>query len=159
MPLYWRRKLSRLEAGLFAGLCAVLIAVFIERALAVMEFAERTAMEVTVQHVNSALVLRRAAQLLEGGAPEPAKALQSNPFEFARVRVWNIHPDVADAKTLPELERRYWVFDRSDRELVYLARLHRGLRTDGADGMVRFRLVETRGNGYRLVPVEKYSWD
>lgn len=159
MRVYWQRKLTRLEIGLFAGLAGALIAVFVEKALDLMELAERTAMEVTVQHVNSALRIRRATELLDGAALEPVKALQRNPFEFARVKVPNVHPDVADAKALPELERRYWVFDRSDRELIYLAQHHRGLHGEGPQGLVRFRLVESAERGYLLVPAAKYSWD
>jgi hypothetical protein len=159
MAVYWRRKLTRLEAGLFAGVCAIIITVFLYKALALMEFAERAAMEVTVQHVNSGLRLRRAAELLEGGAVERAKALQTNPFELARVNVSNLHPDIADAKMLPALERRYWVFDRAGAELIYLPQLHRGLHTAAAEDVVRFRLVETRERGYLLVPASRYSWD
>ena len=159
MPVYWRRKLTRLEVGVFAGLCAILISVFLEKALAVMELAERTAMEVTVQHVNSALRLRRAAELISGGVEEPVKVLQTNPFDLARVKVSNVHPDVADAKMLPELERRYWVFDRGDRELIYLPQLHRGLHTEDPEGLVRFRIIDSGDRVYLLVPIGKYSWD
>src|SRR3954451_2985250 len=159
MAVYWQRKLTRLELGLFAGLAAVLIGVFVEKAFDLMELAERTAMEVTVQHVNSALRIRRATELLDGAALESVKALQRNPFEFARVKVPNVHPDVADAKALPELERRYWVFDRSDHELVYLALHHRRLHGEGPQGLVRFRLVGSSDKGYVLVPAAQYSWE
>lgn len=159
MAIYWQRRLTRMESGLFAGLAAILVALFLQESLALMELAERSAMEVTVQEINSALRLRRAAQLLELGAPDPTKPLQRNPFELARLKVPNLHPDVADAKALPRLERRYWVFDRSERELIYLAEYHRGLHTEGSEGVVRFRLVEAHDQGYVLVPAAKYSWD
>jgi hypothetical protein len=158
MPIYWRRKLTRLEAALSAAFFAVLIAVFLERTLSYMELAERTAMELTVQHVNAALLIRRAIELLEGGAVEPNKALERSPFELASVRIGNVHPDVASASALAALERRYWVFDRGARQLIYLPQLHRGLHTDDAQPLVRFQIVP--GNdAYRLVPAAKYSWD
>lgn len=159
MAVYWRRRLTRLEVGVFAGLCAILISVFLDKALALMELAERTAMEVTVQHVNSALRLRRAAELISGGVEEPVKVLQTNPFDLARVKVSNLHPDIADAKMLPGLERRYWVFDRGDRELIYLPQLHRGLHTEGVDDLLRFRVIDSGDRLYVLVPVGKYSWE
>jgi hypothetical protein len=72
------------------------------------------------------------------------------------MRVPRIHPDVNDARGLAELERGFWVFDRSGAQLIYLPQLYRGL--DTPDGMVRFRLVRGPGAPYLLVPAANYSW-
>ena len=155
MPVYWQRRLTRLESGLLCAVCAVIIALFLERTLSYMELAERTAMEVTVQHVNAALQIQRAAELLEGRGISPK--MPPHPFELARVRVSRVHPDIADPKRLGELERGYWVFERSGEQLIYLPQFHRRLQSD--DGVVRFRLERARGAPYVLVPAAEYSWD
>jgi hypothetical protein len=159
MPIYWGRALTRLECALYAALMGVLIAMFLERALAYMELAERTAVELTVQHVNAALQIQRAAEMLQGRALEAPKVLQRHPFEIARVQVANLHPDVADSGALAELERGYWVYERSTRELIYLPQLHRRLQIDGPDTVLRFHLVGGGSAPYVLVPASKYSWD
>ena len=158
MAIYWRRKLSGLEAALFAAACAVILAVFLERTLAYMELAERIAMEITVRQVNSGLSLWRATQLLEGSVLERGQALQTNPFELARLRVGNAHPDMEDRKMLERLERRHWVFDRPAQELLYLPQLHRGLETHDSEALVRFHLVMGSDATYALVPAAEYSW-
>ena len=155
IPVYWQRRLTRLEAGLLCGVCAVIIALFLERTLSYMELAERTAMEVTVQHVNAALQIQRAAELLEGRKP-PTK-VAPHPFELARVRVINVHPDLADPNRLAELERGFWVFERAGGELIYLPQHHRRLQSE--DGVVRFRLERAPGAPYVLVPTAKYFWE
>jgi hypothetical protein len=159
MPIYWRRPLTRLECALYAALVGVLITVFLERALAYMELAERTAMEVTIQHVNSGLQIRRAAEMLQGRAIDGQKSLQRHPFDVAMMRVTNLHPDVADREQLAELERGYWVFERSTKELIYLPQLHRRLQTEGSETVLRFHLIGGGSAPYVLVPAAKYSWD
>ena len=155
IPVYWQRPLTRLESGLVVIVCAIIIALFLERTLAYMELAERTAMEVTVQHVNAALQVQRAAEMLQGrGAASKA---QPHPFALARVRVAKVHPDLVDPKRLGELERGYWVFERSGAQLIYLPQFTRGLQSE--DGVVRFRLVRAVDAPYVLVPAATYSWD
>lgn len=155
IPVYWQRRLTRLESGLLVIVCAIIIALFLERTLSYMELAERTAMEVTVQHVNAALQIQRATELLQGRAA-PLR-IPPHPFELARVRVSKVHPDLADPKRLGELERGYWVFEPSAGQLIYLPQFQRHLQSE--DGNVRFRLVRTAGAPYLLVPAAKYSWE
>jgi hypothetical protein len=158
MPIYWRRPLTPLEIGLYAALVGVLLAIFLDRLLVYMELAERIAMEVTVINVNSALNVQLASAMLQGQWIDPRKALQRNPFELARMRVPNVHPDIANIASAADLERGYWVFDRSGRELIYLPQLHRGLQTEGPETFVRFRLVGGANTAFVLVPATKYSW-
>lgn len=79
--MYWRRPLTRLESALYALVVAILIGVFLERSFFYVALAERTAMEVTVQRINTGLRLRRAADLV-AGKPSPAAAPQDL-FAFA----------------------------------------------------------------------------
>jgi len=85
--------------------------------------------------------------------------LQSHPFAVARMRVENLHPDVAASDGLADLERGYWVFERSTKELIYLPQLHRHLQTEGPEIALRFHLVGGGSAPYVLVPASKYSWD
>lgn len=155
MPVYWRRRLTRLEVGLYAAIVGVLIAVFLERMLVYMELAERTAMIVTVNNVNSALHIQRALALLEGRSE---KQSQRNPLDLAKVRVTNRHPDAPDREKIAQLERGYWVYDQSRRELVYLPSLHRRLQTEDVQGTVPFRLLSDP-MGPLLVPAVHYTWE
>lgn len=156
--MYWRRRLSRLEVGIYAAVVGLVLAVFLERALYYMELAERTVMEMTVSNVNSALNVRRAYDILAGRAAGDPTAPLRNPFELAGMSPANFHGEV-DSPSLADLERGYWVFDRTRRELIYLPRLRRGLTTADPDGAIRFRL-ESRGNAISmLAPTSEYSWD
>jgi len=156
--VYWRRRLSRLEAAICAVVVAVVLAVFLERVLYYMELAERTVMEITVSNVNSALNVRRAYDMLSGRAANDPTAPLRNPFELAGMSPANFHGEI-DSPSLGSLERGRWVFDRSTRELIYLPRLRRGLTTTDPDGAIHFRL-EPRGNGISmLVPTSKYAWN
>ena len=159
LQIHWRRRLSRLELALYAVLVAVMIAAFLERVLTCMELAERTAMETTVNNLNSALVARRALQMLQGRPSEGARPLAADPFDLAQMRVANRHADVAANAPLDGLERGHWVFQRSRNELIYLPQLHRRLHTDEPQDVVRFHLVTTPNAGYLLVPVSPYSWE
>jgi hypothetical protein len=123
--------------------------------LVYMEFAERTAMIVTVNNVNSALHIQRALALLDG---KPEKQSQRNPLDVAQVRVTNRHPDIPDRENMAQLERGYWVYDQSRRELVYLPSLHRRLQTEDAQGTVPFRLLSDPA-GALLVPAVQYTWE
>lgn len=115
-------------------------------------------MEVTVSYVNSALNVRRAYDMLSGRAASDPGAPLRNPFELAGMSPVNFLGDI-DSPNLANLERGYWVFDRTRRELIYLPRLRRGLTTADPDGALRFRL-ESRGNAISmLAPTSKYSWD
>ena len=159
MRIYGRRPLTRLEAGLYGGIAALLIVFLAERVLAYMELAERSAMERTVIGVNSGINVRLAQEMLQGRLIDVQGALARNPFDLAGLNQPNFLGE-QDLPNLGSLPTRSWVYDRTRRELVYLPRLHRGLRTDDEEAVVRFRLAASRhGALYMLVPVSTYSWD
>jgi hypothetical protein len=157
--MFWRRSLTRLEMAGYAALVGVVMAVFLERVVGQMELAERAAMEITVNQVNSAISLRLAYERLQGHRVDVAAALQRNPFELANAK----HPNFLGA--VPDLvgqERATggWVFDLSRRELVYIPRFTRGLRVqEGPADLIRFKLARTGPESYVLVPATKYEWD
>jgi hypothetical protein len=117
-----------------------------------MELAERSAMEVTVMNVNSALAVHSAQAMMSGRAM-PASA---DPFELAG----SSPPNFLGALTSPELasiQRGVWVFDAGKKELVYLPRFRRGLTTSDPDQVIRYRAV-VDGKTTKLVPTPKFVW-
>jgi hypothetical protein len=137
-----QRPLSRLEMSLAAAILGVAALAFMDRALDVMELAERTAMQATVSNINSAVNTRFAFETLKrAGTTQGWQKL--NPFQLAQMDV-------------PTTD---WTYDAARSELVYQPRLRRHLRTADPEGQLRFRLVPHRaGMGYLLQPVGHYEW-
>jgi hypothetical protein len=157
--MYWHRPLSRLETATSAVVVAVVLAFFLERLLYYMELAERTAMEVTVSHVNSGIAITLAHVILGGDQAKQAEVLRQNPFQLAKMAPANFWGDT-NRPDLRTYERGGWIFDTSRSELVYLPRLRRGLKTTEAEEALRFHLSgPVNGVFYRLVPASKYTWD
>jgi hypothetical protein len=156
--VYWRRRLSRLELAIYASVIAVILAVFLERLLYYMEVAERTVMEATVSNVNSALDVRWLYGNLGSETVQKGTIAAANPFELAGMSPGNFAGEV-NSPILADFRRGQWVFDRSQRELIYVPQLRRGLDTADPDGALHFRL-EDRGNAhFRLVSTSKYLWN
>jgi hypothetical protein len=159
LSIYGRRPLTRLEAALYGGIAAILITFFAYRLLEVMELAERTAMEATVNKLNAAVNTRLAYEVMRGTvANAPAWAMR-NPFELGNVSAGNFAGEVDSARP-GALERGTWAFDASRAELIYLPRLGAGLQTSDPQGAVRFKAIVGRnGMGYMLVPTSPYRWE
>jgi hypothetical protein len=148
--MFWRRRLTLLEMGLYAGLVSLVLAAFFERAIVLMEQAERMAMETTVTNVNASLALGSARALLEARSSAPPSLLT----EMAG------SPNFAGAIRASELggiARGQWAYDSSSGELIYLPRLHRGLTVEDPESALRFRLNQN-GKNYKLVPTATYIW-
>lgn len=140
MAMVLRRSLTRLELGLAASLVGLALVVFADRALDVMELAERTAMEATLSNVTSALNSRLAHAVLKG---EKVEWRQGNPFDLAGV------PAPSES----------WRFDAEQSELIYRPSLRRHLHTDDPGSPLRFRLTVRRsGWGYLIVPAAGFQW-
>src|SRR5437870_2645246 len=84
LPMFGRRPLTRLEMGLYAAIFAVVATVLLNRLFAMMELAERSAMEQTVSRVNSSINLQLAHEMLKGQLINVSTALQDNPFKLAK---------------------------------------------------------------------------
>ncbi len=159
MKIYGRRPLTKLEAALYAGIAAILLAVFASRVLDYMEIAERSAMQATISNLIAAINTRLAYDVMRGEVGNVSAWARRNPFELAKVSSSNFSREV-DASTPGSLERGKWAYDVSRAELVYLPRLRRGLETTDPDGILRFRaVIDSRGFGYALVPVPMYRWN
>jgi hypothetical protein len=133
-------------------LVSVALGVFLERMLFYMELAERSAMEVTVMNVNSALAVRSAQAMMTGHAM-PAGA---DPFELAG----SSPPNFLGALASPDLasvQRGVWLFDSDRKELLYLPRFRRELTTSDPDQAIRYHAVAD-GKTTKLVPTLKFVW-
>ena len=154
--MYWQRRLTRLELGLYALIVAVVLLFFLDRVADTMELAERASMEVTVSQINSGLNIRMATDRLYGRLTRVSNLLERNPFEVAGTTASNSLGEL-DFRNLEDLERGNWVFDSRRRELVYLPRLHRRLHT--GDRTIRFHLVRKGDGMLLLAPITPYVWD
>ncbi len=156
--IYGRRPLTKLETGLYAGIVAILMALFVPYVLGFMELAERTAMQSTLMQVTSGMNTRFAYDLLQGKAGDFSALARANPFELARVSPKNFLGET-DAAEVATLERGSWFYDVPRGELVYLPRLRTGLHTTDPDSALRFRLEPNGAFGYTLVPSVPYRWE
>ena len=156
--MYGRRPLTRLEATLYSILGALFLAIFAERLLAYMELAEKVAMEATVNTLTTAINARVALEMIHGAAPPRGRWTGRNPFEIAGANSGTARP--LGMQAVASLDRPSWTYDVERGEVIYLPRLYRGLRTQDADGALRFRLIpHTAGLGYKLVSTSGYEWE
>jgi hypothetical protein len=157
--MYWRRRLTRLEAAIYASLAAIFLAAMADRLVYVMELAERAAMETTIIRVNAALNTRLAYELVLGKNPDVSAWLRRNPFELADAWPPNFIRG-ADTSNLGALERGSWSYDQTHAELIYLPRLRFRLSVADPAGALRFRLMrKTADQPYALVATSFFSWD
>jgi len=158
LKIYGRRPLTRLEAGLYAGIAATLIVIFAGYVLDLMETVERVAMEVTLSHVISGVNTRVAYDMLQGKRPEDFAGTRRNPFELAKMTPRNFLGS-GDSSSVGSLERGSWFYDVSREELVYLPRLRWGLETGTPDNALRWQLARRKdGPGYVLTLTTPYRW-
>jgi hypothetical protein len=155
--MYGRRKLTRAETAVYAGVIAVLIVVFTSYVLDFMEMAEKAAMETTVSTVTSALNVHYARRVMAGEAVDARRWLAGNPFELARAFPAGYMGEL-DGRDPSTFDRPAWFFDTARREVLYLPRLRRHLSSPfGSE--VRFQLARRpSGLGFVLAPTSPYEW-
>jgi hypothetical protein len=158
LKIYGRRPLTRLEAGLYGGIAAILIAIFAGYVLDFMETAERVGMELTLSHLISGVNTRVAYDMLLGKTPEDLAGTRSNPFELARMTPTNFLGS-GNSSSIGSLERGSWFYDVTREELVYLPRLRWGLETGASDKALRWHFARRNdGPGYVLILTTPYRW-
>lgn len=114
----------RLELVVAIVVVSVLAAVLLERVLYVEEYAEKTAMELTIAHMQAGLRGRVGSLLITDQASKIPTLADANPFEWLESEPSNYLGEMEQA---PEEDAKgQWYFDRNRRELVYTAnnRLH-----------------------------------
>ncbi len=158
LKIYGRRPLTRLEAGLYGGIVAILIAIFARYLLDFMETAERVGMELTLSHLISGVNTRVAYDMLQGKTPADLAATRTDPFELARMTPTNFLGS-GDSSSIASLERGSWFYDATREELVYLPRLRWGLETGAPDSALRWHFAHRNGGpGYVLTLTTPYRW-
>ncbi|HYX45982.1 MAG TPA: hypothetical protein VE820_04070 [Sphingomicrobium sp.] len=155
--MYGRRRLTRVEIAAYAVLIAAALVVFSKFVLDYMEMAERTAMEMTVSNVTSALNIYFATHVMAGEQPASGDWTKKNPFELAHTFPAGYLGELGQ-RDPAMVERPAWFFDAANAELLYLPRLH-GHLSSAREGELRFRL-QPRGSGFGfvLVPASPYEW-
>ena len=168
------RGFSLLELVIVIVLISVLIAVAIDRLLALKAVAERTAVEQIVGTMRSALVIRFAELAAGNRLPEAVKLVGSNPMLLLSERP---HSYVGElfAPDPAEIPPGHWYFDTREKLLCYLVESADYFHSELA-GPARLRFsiepvfddVNRNGRydagidalrGFRLALLEPYDWN
>ena len=163
---------SLFELIVVITIIAILMGLFLNRALFYQEQAEKVAMEEVAGAIQSALTLQYG-QILTRGKPSDVTALAlDNPMTWLQKKPRNYAGEFYDLTPLP-VEPGNWVFDLKSRDLVYLVR-NTGHFKPGRDGKnwIRFHVAAQHDSsrlpslqtappeltGLLFEPVKPYSW-
>jgi prepilin-type N-terminal cleavage/methylation domain-containing protein len=159
------RGFSLFELVVSLTLVAVLIGVFLERALYYRELAERSAMEQVAQDLRSSVNLRVAELALDNRLRELVDLAGQNPFDLLGAKPEN-YRGVLNGPGTQEVVTGNWYFDKTSKEVVYYIDSGRFFAPDDKGRMRvawRVKLVEG-GDGAaapqwaRLELVQPYRW-
>ena len=160
-----RRGFSLLELVVSLTLVAVLVGVFLERALYYREIAEKSAMERVALDLRSSVNLRVAELVLANRFAELPMLAAQNPMDLLARTPQNYLGVLAGAGT-QEVVRGNWYFDSTSREVVYYVDSGRYFAPDEQGRMRvawRGKLVEGVGGAAapqwaRLELAQPYRW-
>jgi hypothetical protein len=148
------------EAAVALGVIAVFAWFLLNALVQTQEMAERTAVQMTIMNLRSALRLQMAHYVISGQEAELTTLVGANPIR------WMDPPpgyrgELVDVKE-SEMKPGSWYFDRRRRELVYSPNLDSGLgRSPGGSHALRWQIqAGTRGgmmHGINLVATEQVS--
>ena len=160
-----RRGFSLLELVVSLTLVAVLVGVFLERALYYREIAEKSAMERVALDLRSSVNLRVAELVLANRFAELPMLAAQNPMDLLARTPQNYLGVLAGDGT-QEVVRGNWYFDSTSREVVYYVDSGRYFAPDEQGRMRvawRVKLVEGVGGAAapqwaRLELAQPYRW-
>src|SRR3954467_10401923 len=114
----WRQQgTSQLELVVSLVLIAIFVIVLLERTLYYQEYAEMTAMEMTVANMRSGLRYKVADLIMNNRMSEIATLADENPIAWLSSRPENY---LGEYDAAPETDTAgKWYYDRTKRELVY----------------------------------------
>ena len=115
----WQGGATRMELAVSIAVVGILAAALLERLLYVEEYAEKTAMELTIANMQAGLRARIGNLLIEGQPSRIPTLAGANPVEFL-----DKHPDnyLGALEVSPDGRADgNWYFDINRRELVYTA--------------------------------------
>jgi hypothetical protein len=135
---------SRLELAVAMLLVSIFVAVLLDRALYYQEFAEMTAMEMTVANMRSGLRYKVADLIINNRVPEIAALADENPMTWLASPPDNYLGEY-DKAPQTAIEGN-WYYDRTDHELVYTLNKRRHfVPSSGEEFTVRYRAVRVQG--------------
>ena len=135
-----RRGASRLELVVSIALFAIVAAVLLERALYYQEYAEMTAMEMTVANMRSGLRYKVADLIMDNRLSEIATLIDENPIGWLSSLPENYLGEY-DAAPQTAIAGK-WYFDRTKHELVYTPNNRRHfVPSSGEDFILRYRAM------------------
>lgn len=161
------RGASFYEAAVACVIVGILAGVLLERVLYIQEYAEKSALELTIANLRAGLRSRVADLLLADRVSEIETLADENPMRWLEGRQENY---LGELDTPPEEEPRgKWYFDRGRRELVYTASGRRHFSPSVyRDFTVRLRAMRVSAGGENppavgqvwvaLVVVNDYRW-
>lgn len=132
--------ISRLELAVAIAVFAILAGVLLERLLYVEEYAEMTAMELTVANMRTGLRNRMGDMLIRDQVSEIATLADGNPVNWLEKKPENY---LGEFEGEPDRDARgSWYFDRLRHEIVYTANLRRHCSPQGREDCgIRLRAV------------------
>ena len=142
---------SQLELAVSMVLLAIFLAVFLERAFYYQEYAEKTAMEMTLANMRTGLRYRIAELILNNRPSEIPKLADENPVSWLAEPPENYLGEF-DSPPRDGTAGR-WFYDRRARELVYTVNNGRHfVPDDGGNFTIRYRAARIQGSAATSPP-------
>ncbi len=159
------RGFSLFELVVTLTLAAVLVGVFLDRALYYREQAEKSAMEQVALELRASVNLRVAELILENRFGELAVLPEHNPMDLLGQKPVN-YLGVLSGTSGAEIQPGNWYFDKLSKEVVYYVDSGRYFAPDDQGRMrVAWRIVLVQGTGGAAAPqwarlelVRPYRW-
>ena len=159
------RGFSLTELVVSLTLAALLVGVFLERALYYRELAEKSAMEQVALDLRSSVNLRVAELVLENRFSELVVLRSQNPMDLL-VRKPQNYLGVLKGAGVQEVVTGNWYFDNTSKEVVYYVDSGQYFAPDDQGRMrVAWRVKLVQGEGGAAAPqwarlelVQPYRW-
>jgi prepilin-type N-terminal cleavage/methylation domain-containing protein len=159
------------EFAVVVVIVGVLAIVLLERLLVYQEYAEKTAMEMTVRNVRTGLRYQIADLMNQDRMREVDRLLNENPVTWLETPPPNYLGQFRNPAP-DQIAPGNWYFDTAKRELVYLPNRKRFFKPGGTGrDEIRFRVTAVRGSqklikgsepsvqGLTLNLLNSYQWD
>jgi len=114
-----QRGASLLEFAVAVAVIGILIGLLLQRILYYQGEAEKTAVEMTVANVRTALEIKVAEGNLPGRKVDLTVLAEENPFNLLKHKPANYAGELYNP-TDKEIGEGKWCFDRADKSLIYL---------------------------------------
>jgi len=118
-PIGNARGEVRLEFLVFVITAGILAGILLDRMLDYQEYAEKTAMDLTVLNMRSGLRLRLAELMMQDRMGEAGKLLDENPIKWLETPPPNYRGSLRDVKP-GDISPGNWYFDAARKDLVYV---------------------------------------